>query len=76
MKFLFALLFSLTASAAETNVFQKSPFNDPAFFPIAVWLQSPGNANRFKQAGINTYVGLWRGPNEEQLSQLKSAGLK
>ena len=46
------------------------------FFPIAVWLQNPRNAVRYKQAGINTYVGLWRGPTEEQLEELKKAGMK
>jgi hypothetical protein len=49
---------------------------DETFFPLAVWLQSPRNAERFKAAGINTYVGLWRGPTEEQFTQLKAAGLK
>jgi hypothetical protein len=49
---------------------------DENFFPLAVWLQSPRNAERFKAAGINTYVGLWRGPNEEQFNQIKAAGLK
>jgi hypothetical protein len=76
MKFLFVLLVSFTAVAADTNVFLRAPFNDPAFFPIAVWLQNPRNTERFKAAGINTYVGLYRGPTEEQLSQLKSAGIK
>lgn len=46
------------------------------FFPIAVWLQSPHNALRFKEIGINTYVGLWQGPTEEQLSLLKKAGMR
>ena len=27
------------------------PPSDPNFFPIAVWLQSPANAERFRQAG-------------------------
>ncbi len=45
------------------------------FFPIAVWLQSPRNAPRFKAAGINLYVGLWSGPTESQLSELKKAGM-
>ncbi len=49
--------------------------SDPAFFPIAVWVQSPRNAQRFRQAGINLYVGLWNGPTEEQLSALKAAGM-
>lgn len=50
--------------------------DDPEFFPIAVWLQAPRNAERYKQAGINVYVGLWRGPTEEQLRTLKQAGMK
>lgn len=45
-------------------------------FPIAVWLQSPRNAERYKRAGINTYVGLWRGPTEEQLQALRSSGMR
>jgi hypothetical protein len=41
-----------------------------------VWLQAPANAERYRQAGFNTYVGLWRGPTEEQLAALKKAGLR
>jgi hypothetical protein len=48
---------------------------DPGFFPIGVWLQDPRNAPRFKQAGINLYVALWRGPTEDQLAALKAAGM-
>jgi len=48
---------------------------DPAFFPIAVWLQDPRNAARYKQAGINLYVALWQGPTEAQLAALKAAGM-
>src|SRR5437667_10717283 len=47
----------------------------PGFFPIAVWLQDPRNAARYKQAGINVYVALWRGPTDDQLSALKAAGM-
>ena len=54
---------------------KRGPSNDPAFFPIAVWLQAPRNAGRFKEAGINLYVGLWQGPTEEQLAELKAAGM-
>lgn len=52
----------------------KSP--DPNFFPLAVWLQSPNNVPKFKELGINVYVGLWRGPNAEQLATLKQHGLR
>src|SRR5262249_12595813 len=40
---------------------------DPSFFPIGVWLQSPTRAMSYKAIGINTYVGLWDGPTENQL---------
>lgn len=49
---------------------------EPGFFPIAVWLQSPGNARAYRKAGFNTYVGLWKGPTEAQLAELKKAGMK
>ena len=40
---------------------------------MAVWVQQPKNAERFKAAGINLYVGLWRGPNAERLDALTRA---
>jgi hypothetical protein len=55
---------------------ENGPDHDDGFFPIAVWLQNPRNAARYRQAGINTYIGLWRGPTEQQLAELKSAGMK
>ena len=45
------------------------------FSPLAVWLQSPRHAEKYKQAGINTYVGLWQGPTESQLSELQRHGM-
>ncbi len=43
------------------------------YFPIAVWLQNPVNAARFKAVGINLFVGLWQGPTEAQLAALTAA---
>ncbi len=54
----------------------NGPSADAEFFPIAVWLQSPRNAEAYRQAGINTYVALWSGPTDEQLATLKKAGMK
>jgi hypothetical protein len=54
----------------------RGPSPDPSFFPIAVWLQNPSNAERYRAAGFNTYVGLWRGPTEAQLSTLARAGMR
>ncbi len=53
----------------------KGLSSDPNFFPIAVWLQAPRNAKRFQEAGINLYVGLWQGPTEQQLAELKAVGM-
>lgn len=69
--------------AQPTNPVQNAPYDgwsqgpphDASFFPIAVWLQSPRNAAAYKSAGINTFVGLWRGPTAEQLDQLRAAGM-
>ena len=80
------LVLSLALSSLATGQESKptSPYaqwthgppTDPNFFPIAVWLQAPGNAAKYRDAGINTYVALWRGPTAEQLDALKAAGMK
>jgi len=54
---------------------KNGPPVDEQFFPIAVWLQDPKNAVRYKAAGINLYVGLWRGPTTNQLAELQRAGM-
>jgi hypothetical protein len=55
---------------------ENGPSRSADFFPIAVWLQNPARASAYRRAGFNTYVGLWRGPTEKQLRQLKAAGMK
>lgn len=77
IKILFAL--SCAGAFAQTN---PLPFNawqmtrtNPAFFPIGVWMQNPTNANAYHDAGINTFVGLWDGPTDKQLSELNNSGM-
>lgn len=53
---------------------EKWKYKLPAF-PIAIWVQSPNNAARYRAAGINLYVGLWQGPTEAQLADLKAANM-
>jgi len=53
----------------------NGPSTDPKVFPIGVWLQDPANAERYKAAGINFYVGLWQGPTEDQLAELRRHGM-
>ncbi len=66
-------IFAETNTAAA-NSWQTTRTN-PAFFPIAVWLQAPTNATAYRDAGVNTFVGLWEGPTEAQLSELNKAGM-
>lgn len=85
LKIVFCLLvFASTLSNTCAENAHVSPYakwkNGPPqsadFFPIAVWLQSPSKADEYKSAGFNTYVGLWKGPTEQQLTELKKAGMK
>jgi hypothetical protein len=63
-------------AASPYMKWENGPPHDAGFFPIAVWLQNPGKAQRYRAAGFNTYVGLWNGPTENQLADLKKAGMK
>jgi hypothetical protein len=49
--------------------------SDPSFFPLGVWLQNPSRASAYKAIGINTFVGLWQGPTESELTQLAGEGM-
>jgi len=62
-------------AAAPYGAWKHGPPADANYFPIAVWLQDPKNAAKYKAAGFNLYVGLWKGPTEEQLAALKAAGM-
>jgi len=64
------------AETAPSNHPRWSNWPAEPFFPIAVWLQAPANAERYRQAGFNTFVGLWQGPTEAQLAALRKAGMR
>jgi hypothetical protein len=65
-----------TASESVYAPWENGPPTDPDWFPIGVWLQEPGLAERYAKLGVNTFVGLWKGPTENQLAQLAAAGMK
>ena len=54
---------------------KNGPPKDDTYFPIAVWCQVPDMAPEYQKAGINLYVGLWKGPTEAQLAELKKCGM-
>jgi hypothetical protein len=63
------------AAHGDASEFKNGFPRDPNFFPIGVWLQETHRAASYKDMGVNTYVGLWDGPREEQLADLANAGL-
>ncbi len=70
------VLLSLVGQFALADESSANGFpSDPGFFPVGVWLQSPDNASKYRSIGINTFVGLWEGPNEAQLAALAEANM-
>lgn len=51
------------------------PPTDPNHFPLAVWLQSPDNAQAYKDIGVNTFIGLYNGTTTDALNALSAAGM-
>lgn len=61
-------------AGGQGNPYQRwelGPNRAKDYFPLAVWMQNPANAPRYQAAGINLFIGLWKGPTEEQLATLK-----
>jgi Zn ribbon nucleic-acid-binding protein len=78
MKRLVVVVVVLVTSAVNAGAqpAKKDWLRDPNVFPLAVWLQAPSNAAKYKAIGINCYVGLWKGPTDEQLAELKKQGMR
>ncbi len=72
--FIFCLLIFFGSISIGQNV--GSIANDPNFFPIGVWVQSPSNAVAYKAIGINMFVGIWGGLDQAKLDDLKKAKVK
>ncbi len=65
----------LAGEAGPYAAWENGPEKGADYFPIAVWLQDPNSAARYKALGINLYVALWRGPTEKQIAELKKHGM-
>ncbi len=46
------------------------------FFPLAVWMQDPGDAVKYKDLGINMYVALWNELDQRQMDLLRASDMK
>src|ERR1700676_811756 len=55
-----ALVFGCSAALPD-DIFHNGFPNETSFFPLGVRLQSPARAPRYKEMGINVFVGLWGG---------------
>jgi hypothetical protein len=72
------LMASSGIAAANESPYSRWTNGPPArsdYFPIGVWLQAPANARLYREIGVNFYLGLWRGPTEEQLRALAEADM-
>lgn len=69
-----ATILGAQVRAAEP-AFSRGLSDRPDYFPVAVWLQAPRNAQKYKDIGVNLYVGLWKGPTAEQLDALDKVGM-
>ena len=70
------ILFLSTLVFAIQAIAQGTENNDPGFFPIAVWAQKPVHAQAYKQNGINLFINIYDGLNQEKLDQLREADMK
>lgn len=73
-----ALLMATQARAsdeAHPKVFANGLPADPSYFPIGVVMQQPRFAQEYQAIGVNLFVGLWKGPTEDQLAELANAGM-
>jgi hypothetical protein len=68
--------YPLHKASHEGNIWENGPPVEPNDFFPGVWLQDPRNTGRYNQAGINLYVGLWKGPTEAQFAAMKNAGMR
>lgn len=69
--FLCALAFTLKAFGQGIGTEGSSEF-----FPIAVWAQNPAHAAAYKENGINLFINIYDGLDQEKLDQLRRAGMK
>lgn len=71
-----ALLSCNSKKIITEDLSNQGIYSDPNFFPIAVWVQNPGDAIAYKNNGINMYVGIHRGLNQDKLDLLKKADMR
>lgn len=71
-------LFILCAAVLPDPTLAQPPEdkNDPGFFPIAVWAQNPANASAYKAIGVNMFISIHEGLDQEKLDHLRKANMR
>ncbi len=64
---------TIAATNSPYSQWPNGPSVDPNFFPIGVWLQSPGNAQEYKNIGVNMFIGFDGSLDQASLSQFAAA---
>ena len=54
---------------------KNGPPKDDTYFPIAVWAQEPSDAAKYKEAGVNLFIGL-EGPANTALPEFAKCGMQ
>ena len=73
-----AILIAASAAAGDginSKIFTNGLPAHPSYFPIGVAMQQPRFAPEYQAIGVNVFVGLWKGPREDQLSELAKHGM-
>lgn len=70
-----ALLSCNSKKITTDNMISRGVNSDPTYFPIAVWLQNPSDAIDYKSYGINMYVGIHGGLDQNKFDLLKDADM-
>ncbi len=65
-----ALLFYAGSLPAQNT---GSMAGDPDFFPVSVWMQSHTNVRAYKDLGVNMFIGIWGGLDQEKLDAFREA---
>jgi len=78
MKPLFAFFFAAFLFSGISSNGQNTAANtlDPGYFPIGVWLQAPALADEYKANGVNLFVGVHQGLDQEKLNHFRTAGMR
>lgn len=74
-RFLLVLLLCILGQSVSAQS-RPSGKNAPDFFPIAVWAQNPIYASTYRAHGINMYINIHDGIDQEKLDLLRQADMK